>query len=266
MKIAVLGAGGFLGSYITRFLVSKKYHVIPLTRKDFDLTDYTPVRKWLEQNKPDVVINCATAGGKQRINDMSLNDIQNNLSIFLNFYNNSSLFKKFINIGSGSEFDKKQNLDKVSEINIFNARPTDSYGYSKNLISRMCINNEKFYTLRLFGCFDISEPDFRLFAKVKNSNSIDINDMYFDYFSARDFCTVLDYYLNNNALFRDINCVYQEKYKLSDLVSKLISIHQLKTAVNIVGQNSNNYTGDGYKLNELRLPLQGLDAGIEEYK
>jgi hypothetical protein len=197
---------------------------------------------------------------------MSLDDIQNNLAIFLNFYNNQSYFNKFINIGSGSEFDRKQNLNSVSEFNIFSAQPTDSYGYSKNIISRMCINNEKFYTLRLFGCFDISEPDFRLFQKVRRSESVDITDTYFDYFSAHDFCRVLQHYLNTNVPYRDVNCVYQQKYKLSEIVNKLVSVHNLSTKINIVGMSDKNYTGDGYKLNELNIPLQGLDAGIEDYK
>jgi len=69
MKVGVTGASGMLGSALITHL-SKSYRVFATSRGKgvegknikwdcFDLTDITLLNKWLETNKPDVVIHCA---------------------------------------------------------------------------------------------------------------------------------------------------------------------------------------------------------------
>ena len=258
MKVAVLGAGGFLGSILTDYLTVNGYEVLPVTRRELMLTDHASVEQWLQNNKPYAIINCATAGGKQRMGDALLEDVQNNVNIFLNFFNNSQYFEKFINVGSGAEFDHSSNVDCVKEEDVKTAFTKDGYGYAKNVIARLCLENEKFYTLRLFGCFDSSDPEFRLFKKFLNNEPLDLVDRKFDYFSAQDFCRVVNYYLNNTVRERDINCVYQDKLYLSEILNKFKPVEILKTT-------DRNYTGDGSKLASLGISLAGLDQSIKEY-
>lgn len=257
MKVAVLGSSGFLGSYILHNL--KDCIVYPVTRNNLDLTNSVEVRQWLQDRRPDVIINCATAGGKTKMGDVNIAELQNNLSVFLSFYNNSDLVPKFINVGSGSEFDVSKDINLAQEINIVNSIPKETYGYSKNIISRMILEKENFYTLRLFGCFDKSEPDFRLFKKFIKGDVTSISDRYFDYFSASDFVKVVTYYINNDLLPKDINCVYQNKHLLSEILDKF------NKEVRVVEINPNNYTGDGSKLASLGIDLDGLDKGILKY-
>jgi dTDP-4-dehydrorhamnose reductase len=47
MKIAVLGANGFIGSYLCTYLWTRNHEVLPITRKDLDLTDKDIVSVWL---------------------------------------------------------------------------------------------------------------------------------------------------------------------------------------------------------------------------
>jgi dTDP-4-dehydrorhamnose reductase len=257
MKVAILGSSGFLGSYI--FCNLKDCIVFPVTRKTLDLTDSNQVRNWLLDKKPDVVINCATAGGKTKMGEVSLNELRNNLSVFLSFYNNSDLVPKFINIGSGSEFDVGKDINLAREQDLISSIPKETYGYSKNLISRMILEKENFYTLRLFGCFDRSEPEFRLFKKFLRNEITEIQDRQFDYFSARDFLKVLTYYIKESNLPKDINCVYQEKRSLSEILNKF------NKPFKVIGRNPLNYTGDGTKLAGLGICLDGLDKGIQDY-
>ena len=259
MKVAVLGAGGFVGSIIVNYLQSKNYQVLPITRRELDLTNYTSVQEWLIKNKPYAIVNCATAGGKQRMGDARLDDVQNNLTIFLNFYNNSQHFDKFINVGSGAEFDHSLNVDRAKESDILSVFPADGYSYSKNIIARLVLEKENFYTLRLFGCFDSTDPNFRLFKRFLNNEPLDLVDRQFDFFSAQDFCRVLTHYLNTEAEHRDINCVYKDKLYLSEILNKFKPVEITKTT-------DKNYTGDGSKLAKLRIPLIGLDESIRNYK
>lgn len=257
MKIAILGGRGLLGTILTNYL--NKHQVFILGRQDLDLTDFVLVQHWLEKNRPDVVINCATAGGKTRLGEYQYDDVLNNLSIFMNFYNSDQYFDKFINIGSGAEFDVRSNIENVKEDNVSKSNPCDSYGYSKNLISRLVHEKDKFYTLRLFGCFDKNEPDFRLFKKFLTDPTFTFVDRKFDYISSTDFCEIVDFYINNDDLYKDINCVYSEKLLLSQVLAKF------NKPVNAVGRTPLNYTGDGSKLASLNLELDGLDKGIEIY-
>lgn len=258
MKVAVLGANGFLGKFLASQLNKKGYIVYPVTRNELDLTNFLSVTNWLENIKPNAIVNCAISSNID-INSFVCNDVQNNLNIFLNFYTNSHNFDKFFNIGSGAELDRRYNIHTASELDIFTAQPKDSYGYSKNVISKLSTQNEKFYTLRLFGCFHISEPKFRLFNRVASGEKVKITDRQFDYFSAYDFFTVLDYLLNNDSLYKDFNCVYEDKLYLSQILNKL-------NPVEVVEKTTYNYTGLGKRLSDLNLKLLGLDKSIEAYK
>jgi nucleoside-diphosphate-sugar epimerase len=257
MKIAVLGANGFIGKVICKHFESRGYVVHALTRSNIDLTDFTAVSNWLKTVQPDSVVNCATAMNTD-VHDVVYSDVQNNLAIFLNFYNNSQYFKKFINVGSGAEFDRSTSIESAVETDILTVQPKDSYGFSKNLISRLVLEHDKFYTLRLFGCFHCTVPN-RLFKRVVDGEQVNLTDRQFDYFSAQDFCTVLEHYVNNQVEYKDINCVYQEKLYLSQILSKIGSVA-------IIDQDPLHYTGNGDRLASLNLPLLGLEESIKENK
>jgi nucleoside-diphosphate-sugar epimerase len=265
MKVAVLGASGFLGSYICHNL---RNHVIyPVTRSTLVLTDYVSVSSWIDLYQPDVVVNCATAGGKTRLGDCNYQDLQNNLSIFLNFYNLRNRFGKFINIGSGAEFDKSKSIDRARESDILTSAPQDSYSLSKNIIARTCQMVGNFYTIRLFGVFDSTEPDFRLLKKCQTQSEITIQNAEFDMLSASDFLRVLRYYIENDNLAQDINCVYQQKQDLESIVRRFASIHNNKLRIEVqTPADPKNYTGDGSTLAEMGIDLAGLDQGLENYR
>ncbi len=58
MKIMVLGAAGMLGTDVIRTL-SDAHHVLPRTRKDWDITDSAACMADIRAAQPEVVINCA---------------------------------------------------------------------------------------------------------------------------------------------------------------------------------------------------------------
>ena len=90
-KILILGAGGFIGSYITPRL-SKNNIVMSITKPGIDVTDAAAVRNILELSKPDFVINCLTFGGNENVNSNDPNIVAKNLAMYYNFKSNSDLF------------------------------------------------------------------------------------------------------------------------------------------------------------------------------
>lgn len=265
MKIAVLGARGFLGSYLVEHL-GRHNTVIPVTRETVDLTDYGAVDSWLRQHRPDVVVNCAISGGGQAVDDINYTDVQRDLSVFLNFYNNP-VVKRYINIGSGAEFDRRKSILGATEQEILHNRPLESYGFVKNTIARLVLDKPNFYTVRLFGCFDSSEPSNRLFKKFLTQRQITIQDKFFDYVSAADFALVVEHYCcESTPRYKDINCVYSSKTLLSQIVNTFDEIHNLGgQTVTSITLSDKHYTGNGEKLKSLNLPLAGLVQGIKNY-
>lgn len=261
MKIAVLGANGFVGSSLTESL-SKKHIVSPVTRHTIDLLDPSAVKQYLEEKQFDVIVNCAAV----MTNDESLNDARNNLGMFMNFYNNSHLFGKFINTGSGAEFDRSTNIDCIPENDLVKYMPKDSYGWGQNIKSRLCLEKDNFYTIRIFNCFGRGEIATRIFPSFLNNGSMEIsNDRYFDYFSVQDLKTLVSHCVETDWSIKDVNAVYHKKYKISEVLGKFCELNNLEPNFKVVSTSDNNYTGKDVGLEVLGIPLTGLDYGLKNY-
>lgn len=55
MRVCVLGSNGQLGQDLTKALAS--HDVVPLTRKDFDVTDHVRARGVLSEARPEMIVN-----------------------------------------------------------------------------------------------------------------------------------------------------------------------------------------------------------------
>ena len=275
MKIAILGANGFIGSYLCTYLWTKKYQVLPVTRQVLDLTSTSDVASWHRANNPTVIINCAIAGGGVTVDERNIDVLEQNLKVFFNFYNLTNKHNNFryINIGSGAEFDKTQDIKNYNETHLLCCMPSDSYGLSKNIIARTILNKRNFFTLRLFGCFGSHESTNRLFKKYLSGNLTQLQNRYFDYFNVRDFARIVEYYCKNDEqdLPKDLNCVYKEKYQLYDILHMLKQIKKIDFPIVIDENLYNSYTGNSYILEKLmrreNFPkLEGLYKGLESYE
>ena len=263
MKIAILGANGFVGRNLADYF-AKNNHVTRVTRQTLNLLDHAAVSRFLCATSYDVIICCAASMTN------TVNDIKNNLGLLMNFYSLSNLYGKFINTASGAEYDRSRNINEANEKEIWSCYPDDYYGLSQNMRSRLSLDKENFYNLRIFNCFGRGEIQTRLFPKMLNNASRTFtitNDRYFDYFSIEDLCKVTDYYVKNTVTgsLRDINCVYETKYKISEVAEKFNQLQNLEKQILIESTSENNYTGDGTKLASLPIQLSGLLQGLENY-
>lgn len=262
MKIAVLGANGFLGKHIVKWF-SHEHTVTPITRQTIDLLNPISVKNELQQNRYDVIINSAASYTENH----DLTDARNNLGMFMNFYNNSDLFGKFINLGSGAEFDREQNIEQATEELIFERSPNDSYGFGHNVKSRLCYERHNFYTIRIFNCFGPGEKHSRIFPRFLScEDTLEItNDRFFDYFSVRDLCYLIQDCIVRDWNLKDVNAVYAEKLRISDALRLFCRVNNMPERFSISSISSNNYTGDSKKISSLNLPLTGIVQGFKDY-
>ena len=271
MNILVTGANGFIGSNVIKLLSDNiNYKFFNGNRNTIDLYSTESIERYLDENQIDTVIHCAIEGGsrlKQDTSDM----LYKNILMYENLIKFSHRYKMFINFGSGAEFDRKYDISNVNEYDMFGVVPTDFYGLSKNIISKLSVHYCASVNLRIFGCFYHNELSTRFIKnninKYINHKSMIIHqDRYMDFLYMEDLLNVIEHFIRTPVTcYTDINMSYIKKYKLSDIANIINELSSHKVDINIENKISGlNYTGNGEKLNSLGLEFKGLEFGIKE--
>ena len=246
------------------------HEVTALTRAELDLTDTFAVNNHFVKNYYDAVIHCASQG-RNNARSFDRDILSSNVIAWANLATNRSHYGKLINLASGAEFDLDKDIDCVDEYELWNRWPGHTYGLSKNIISRLAHNLPNFYNLRIFGCFDSSEgsrrPLKRCLAQLTNEQLFEITgDKLFDMFSLTDLATVIQAVLDGKITDQDLNCVYPEKLKLSEIIKMFADAHGLDSSlITVTSVDKHSYTGSGQRLGMYNLPLEGLELGLKNY-
>jgi len=264
MRIAVLGARGTVGGFLYNAL-RDRYSVTGITRTELDLTDAEAVRDYFGENAFDVVFNAAINPDSRVIADVKV--AQDNFTLFTNLYEVRNMFGRVVHFASGAEFDQRIPISNAREEDLFRIMPSDPYGMSKNVTSRIAYSTDDWYTLRLFGVFHPTELPRRLLPKILSNQPVTITDKYFDYLNLEDLLPIAEAYINDTPVFKDMNVVYPDKMLLSEFVKRFCSYHSLSGDNITYGDYSElSYTGNGDKWASLYMPLQGIDTGLKKYK
>ena len=261
MNILITGGNGFIGRNIIAFL-KPIYKIYFPSHYELDILNLNVLKDFILDNNIDIVIHTAIVGGK-RTDINNIDSFYQNIQMWLNILNTTKTCKLVINFGSGAEFDKSKSINEAKSNDIFNILPTDYYGLVKNLIARSIYVTRNAISLRIFGCFGIDEESSRFITTIlQNNKAVIKEDIFFDFFYIEDLCRVVQFYIDNiNFFHKSINCVYKQKYRLSDITRKL-GIQNL----DILSVNGNNYTGSAQCLQNLNVPLLGLDYGLHKMK
>ena len=268
MKVLLTGGNGFIGRYLKSNL---PYEIVSPSSSELDLCNLDSVSSFLAKNKFDAVIHSAVKG-REQVKDRNLAICDSNLWMFHNLAINRQHFKTLINFGSGAEFGLDKSIDNVDEDDMLKIVPDEGYGLSKNIITRSIRNIPNFYNLRIFACCDPSEDDVRLIQKFKKTTDagkvfILDKDRYIDFFSLADINIVVQSAIEGQLQFNDINLVYQDKLKASDILYKYCRINDVDPQLlKITGVDNKNYTGCGSRLARHNFKLEGLEATLARYR
>jgi len=266
-KVAVLGSNGVIGNFLSQRL--EGYQITSINRQILDLSNTYQVKDYFKNHYYDIVINCAANINSDFNAPISV--ATDNFVMFSNLYQARNNFGRYINFCSGAAFDRNRSIDNADEEVILTRKPNDPYGMSKNIISRICLYTENFYTIRIFGTFYYQENSKRLLPKILNKENIVIQDRYFDYFYLEDLLPLVNYLIKDNSpQFKDINAVYQNKLLLSEFVTGFCNIHSIDMSHITINSteinNMINYTGSAKRYSSLNLSAIGIENGMKKYK
>ena len=248
MEVLLTGGNGYIAKSLSTAL-SNKYNITPVTRADFDLTDTRATCKWLDGKYFDVVLHTAIVGGS-RLESDSYHVIDQNLLMYYNLFGNKHNYGKFINFGSGAE----------------QFQPDTPYGISKKIIADSVANTDNFYNIRIFGVFDENELN-RRFIKaniqryLNNEPMVIHENKLMDFFYMKDLVSLVEYFIDNQNLSKEVNCCYREKYTLKSIADIINSLGEYTVPIEVLGEKlSDFYCGESI------LPpihIYGLCSGIE---
>lgn len=253
MKILITGSNGFIGKNVTEQL-SDKHDFLKVSHSKVDLTDYSLVSPFFEEFKPDAVIHCAAKPGHRLAKDLN-NIALVNLQMFtcINKCVKDFKVKKFISIGSGSEFSMDRNIDNISENSSGEVIPKDETGFSRYIMNSLISQTEGGVNLRCFGVFGKYE-DYNLrfisncIVKAMFNKDIVLNEnKEFSYLYIDDLVKIIDIFLYSSPKFSDYNITPDYILSIAEIAELVKEITKSESRIKII-KNGFNYTGSNLRL------------------
>ena len=144
IKIYIAGHNGMVGKSIHKYLIKNKIgNVITATRKKLNLENFNKVNKFIKDNKPDAIINCAgKVGGILANNTFPIEFLNENIAIQTNLIKSSYLnsVENFINLGSSCIYPKKSK-QPIKESYLLTGsleKTNEAYALAKIVGLKMC--------------------------------------------------------------------------------------------------------------------------------
>lgn len=235
-KIFIAGHNGMVGSSLFEYLKKKGFKkIITKSRKKLDLTNFYQVNKFIKNNKPDFVINCAgKVGGILANSKDPLNFLMVNIDIQLNLLRccSENNIKFFINLGSSCIYPKLSR-QPIKEDYLLDGKlevTNEGYALAKIIGLKACeYHNLKsksvYFTLmpcNLYGPndeFDLKKSHFlpaliKKFYKSKKNNKVEI---WGSGNARREVMYVEDL---SNAIFFSMENIYQKKERFYKFIKK----------------------------------------------
>ena len=270
MKILIVGQNGFISSELYELFKNNNFDVHTSSRKELDFLDQEKVENYFNNKQFDILIYTPIFGGRRTKND-DMDIVQKNVLMHENLLAISHKFKIIFYFGSGASFNRNQDIFEYDDHHLGKSIPTDPYGLSKFSMEKNIRSYKNFINIRIFNCFGLSEVHNRMIKAnilnyINKKNIIIHEDKFFDFFYVEDLFILLksridEYQKNKYISLNEINSVYKEKYKLSDIANFINNLDNHKVDIiknenygkSYCGKNkiSKNYMGLIYGMNNM---------------
>jgi nucleoside-diphosphate-sugar epimerase len=273
MNILITGSTGFIGKSCYYYFKNTDNNIYAPTHQELDLLNLFEVQKFINNNNIECVINSANIIAR-KYSPLTKEKIYDCLLMFENILYASKDCKFFIHFGSGAELGRYliDDINYAKEEDLNNIVTNECGGFTKSLMSKRLLSykNLNYYNLRIAGCFGKYELKDRfimsnLIRAINNKPLLIHQNRYMDFIYIEDLIKIIIYILKNNVKYKDINCVYTQKYTLLDILKIIQKITNTNSPIQIENEKiGTSYVLDNTRLQSLNIDLIGLTAGIEK--
>lgn len=219
-KIFFTGGNSNVGRGVIPLLKRDGYEVVAPSSKELNLIDNKSVREYFNKNgfEYDAIVHAAVLGGRRFKKD-DLLIYFDNMRMFENIFSYSDKVDRFIHFNSGASLYGSGLI------------PNDPYGFSKYCMARSTYDNVGGINLNIFASFGPEDNDQRFLTTaienyIKKEPIIIFQDRLFDFIYVKDLYKILKYTLDSSLypieiMPKDINCVYDRKFYLSDIAEMI---------------------------------------------
>ena len=152
-KILITGGNGNIANIIKRN-ISNDNILYTTSHSELDILNFNNLKKYIEENNPDIIIHTAIIGGR-RTKEETSEVLYKNLLMFENILK-LNFNGIIINFDSAAIYNRKTDIYNRKE-NELNTIPEDYYGLSKYIIYQRSLNYNNIYNFRIFNIFHINE-------------------------------------------------------------------------------------------------------------
>ena len=226
MKILILGSAGFIGKNIQEYF-EDKYEIVAPSHQELDVLDENAIFQCLSKGNFDIVINALD------VRDGSIDYFEKRLRMFTNLATHHNLYGKMLYFGSGAEYGKQKDIVQVSEDDLGQVIPSDTYGLCMYTMQQLASQLPNVYNFRLFGIFGKYEIWQRRFisnaiCKAIYGFPITIRqNTKFDYLFIDDLCKMVAYFIENKMKYQNYNATsgrIYELYELAQIVKEIVGL------------------------------------------
>lgn len=257
-KIFFTGGNSNVGKGVIPLLERDGYKVVAPSSKELNLIDNRSVREYFDKNgfEYDAIVHAAVLGGRRFKKD-DLLIYFDNMRMFENIFSYSYKVDRFIHFNSGASLYGSGLI------------PNDPYGFSKYCMARSTYDNVGGINLNIFASFGPDDNDQRFLTTaiqnyIKKEPIVIFQDKLFDFFYVKDLYKILKYSLDSShyhigIMPKDLDCVYDRKYYLSDIAEMINGLGDYKVPIIIQNEEVGKpYCGSfGIDLNYI-----GLEGGL----
>lgn len=270
MKILITGTSGFIGRNLQEKWAGK-YDIYCPKRNELNLLDMEKVEKYIRKNQFDIVIHAANTNNTRNTSTTDYDSLNGNLRMFFNLERCRDYYGRMYYFGSGAEYDMQHYIPDMKEDYFGIHVPSDPYGFSKYIMSRMCDQSENIYDLRLFGVYGKYEEWERRFISnaicraLKGKDITLHQNVYFDYLWVEDLCGIMEWFVENRPEHHHYNVCRGSRialYSLAELVREILN-KDCRIMVEQTGWKP-EYTGNNERLkNEMGgYPFTGFRESV----
>lgn len=257
-KVLLTGGTGFVGKNILPIL-RQSFEVMAPSRQELDMLDEAAVKDYLQEQHFDVVLHSANPNPvKNPKDDGRIPMLEGSLRAFMNLYQQRHLYGKMLYIGSGAEYDKRQDVVLGKEEEAVRSIPQDDYGFAKYIANVLASQSGNVYNMRLFACYGPYDHESKFITHVIHcclrQEAVTIRqDCYFDYLHVFDLGRMLSIMIREPQKYKEYNMCSGQRASLREIAETVCGLMDYDPQKIVFGKTGWNkeYTGSNQRfLNE----------------